>query len=344
MLTDKEVLKIKDALLSHKKPFFLFHDDPDGLASFLLFYRFVKEGRGYVVKAFPKITKDYVKRVEDYGADVLFILDIAMVDQEFIDAMKIPIYWIDHHPVLERENVNYFNPRKTVGNIPTPALCYQIVQQDLWLTVTGCIGDWYWPKELVEEFRKKYPGLLPDEINTVEQALLNSTLGKLIKAFSFNLKGTSSDVAQSIKTFTRIESPNEILKGETPRGRFLLKRYEKINSQFEALYSEAVKKKTDDKILLFTYHDDRLSLTKDVANELIAGFPDKVIVLGREKDDEYRCSLRSGKNVELAQILAKALVGIEGHGGGHEQACGAAIKKHNFERFLENMRRELENV
>ena len=199
-------------------------------------------------------------------------------------------------------------------------------------------------KELVEEFRKKYPGLLPDEINTVEQALLNSTLGKLIKAFSFNLKGTSSDVAQSIKTFTRIESPNEILKGETPRGRFLLKRYEKINSQFEALYSEAVKKKTDDKIFLFTYHDDRLSLTKNVANELIAGFPDKVIVLGREKDDEYRCSLRSGKNVELAQILAKALVGIEGHGGGHEQACGAAIKKHNFERFLENMRRELENV
>ncbi len=342
MLTDKEVAKIKDALLSYKKPFFLFHDDPDGLASFLLFYRFVKEGRGYVVKALPKITKEYAKKVEDYGADIVFILDIAMVDQEFIDAVKVPIYWIDHHPVLERENVNYFNPRKTVGNIPTPAMCYQIVQQDLWLTVTGCIGDWYWPTELVEEFRKKYPGLLPDEIKTVEQALLNSPLGKLIKLFSFNLKGTTNDVLQSIKTFTRIEGPFEILRSETPRGRFLLKRYEKINEQFEKLYSEAVKKKTDDKILLFTYQDDRLSLTKDVANELIANFPDKVIILGREKDDEYRCSLRSGKNIALDKIFAKALVGIEGYGGGHEQACGAAIKKHNFERFIENLRKEME--
>ncbi|MEK6857494.1 MAG: hypothetical protein AABX39_02810, partial [Nanoarchaeota archaeon] len=258
MLADKEVAKIKDALISHTKPFFLFHDDPDGLASFLLLYRFVKEGRGYVVKARPQITKDYVKKIEDYGADIVFILDIAMVDQEFIDAVKVPIYWIDHHPVLERENVNYFNPRKTVGNIPTPIMCYQIVQQDLWLTVTGCIGDWYWPTELVEEFRTKFPGLLPDEIKTVEQALLNSPLGKLIKLFSFNLKGTTNDVLQSIKTFTRIESPNEILKSETPRGKFLLKRYELINEQFEKLYSEAVKKKTDDKILLFTYHDDRL--------------------------------------------------------------------------------------
>lgn len=341
MLTDKEVAKIKDALISHTKPFFLFHDDPDGLASFLLFYRFIKEGRGYVVKARPQITKEYVKKIEDYGADIVFILDIAMVDQEFIDAIKVPIYWIDHHPVLERENVNYFNPRKTVGNIPTPAMCYQIVQQDLWLTVTGCIGDWYWPTELVEEFRKKFPGLLPDEIKTVEQALLNSPLGKLIKLFSFNLKGTTNDVLQSIKTFTRIESPNEILKSETPKGKFLLKRYEKINEQFEKLYSDALKKKTDDKILLFTYHDDRLSLTKDVANELIANFPDKVIILGREKDDEYRCSLRSGKNIELDKILVKALVGIEGYGGGHEQACGVAIKKHNFERFVDNLRKEL---
>ena len=80
MLADKEVAKIKDALISHTKPFFLFHDDPDGLASFLLLYRFVKEGRGYVVKARPQITKDYVKKIEDYGADIVFILDIANSD------------------------------------------------------------------------------------------------------------------------------------------------------------------------------------------------------------------------------------------------------------------------
>ena len=35
MLTPTEVAKIKEELLTCKRPLFLFHDDPDGLASFL---------------------------------------------------------------------------------------------------------------------------------------------------------------------------------------------------------------------------------------------------------------------------------------------------------------------
>ena len=341
MLHPEEVEKIKNALLSSERPFFLFHDDPDGLASFLLFYRFVQRGRGHVVKAIPRITGDYVERVKTYGADAVFILDIAIVEQEFIDSVGVPVYWIDHHQLVERKNVFYFNPRRDFGNIPTPSLCYQIVEQDLWIAVIGCIGDWYWPEKLISDFRKDYPDILPDGIEKVEDALLSSPAGKLIKVFSFIMKGKTSDVLNSIKIFTRIESPYEILRQETSRGKFLFKYYEKINSQFTNLLSQAVKRKSDDKILLFTYTSDSLSLTKDVANELIAMFSDKIIILGREKDDELRCSLRSGKNIRLDKIFEKALVGINGYGGGHEQACGAAIKKFDFDRFVDNLRKSM---
>jgi hypothetical protein len=76
MLSPKEVTQLKDALENCKHPIFFFHDDPDGLASFLLLYRKIKEGKGYCVKAFPHIKADSAAKIEEYGADAVFVLDI----------------------------------------------------------------------------------------------------------------------------------------------------------------------------------------------------------------------------------------------------------------------------
>ncbi len=338
MLTQKECETIKEELLTSRNPIYFFHDDPDGLASFILFYRFLKEGKGFVVKAFPQIKEVLVNKTIEH--DKIFVLDIAIVDQEFIDKSKKTVVWIDHHNLLERNNVLYFNPRKKDNlNVPTPALCYQVVQQDLWIAFVGCIGDWYLP-EFVDEFVKIFPDLCPQE-KTIEQFYFNSLVGKLIKIFSFNLKGDGAEVSKSIKVITRIESPYEILNQETPEGKFLYKRYEKINQHYEGLLKQALNQKPKGKLFIFTYKSDYLSLTKDLSNELLYKFPDKVVILGREKDDEVRCSFRTGLKINLNKILQKALVGIQGYGGGHEQACGGAIKKQDFQRFLDNLEREL---
>ena len=55
-----------------------------------------------------------------------------------------------------------------------------------------------------------------------------------------------------------------------------------------------------------------------------------------------KCSLRGGTPISGA--LEKALVGIEGYGGGHAQACGAVIKEQDWERFLEQFREEIKKV
>lgn len=338
MLTPEEVVKVKDHLDNCQRPFIFFHDDPDGLASFLLFYRYKKEGRGFPLKAFPRLTAQHAEKVHEYGADKVFILDIALADQEFFDALKgTPCVWIDHHAPLERHKVHYFNPRLRGDNIPTPVGCYQVVQQDLWLATIGAIGDWHLP-EFVDQFRAEFPDLLSEKITTVEEALFNSPIAPIVKLLSFNLKGATSEVMQSIKILTRIESPYDLLKGTTPPARFLIKKYERINRTYEELLKRAEKNVTKDPLLVFTYSDDTLSLTKDVANELLYRYNDKIIVLGREKDGEYRCSLRSGPKTILLPIVEKALVGIQGYGGGHEHAVGAGIKKDDFARFLDNVR------
>lgn len=342
MLSDKQLKQIKDELTHCKRPIFFFHDDPDGLCSFLLLYRQIHEGKGVVIKTKPNIGEMFSRKVEEYGADKVFVLDVAMVEQGFIDAVKIPVVWIDHHDPLERQNVKYFNPRLNGENIPPSYICYRAVKKDLWIAMIGCIGDWYMP-DFKDEFCDKYPDLLDKKVKRPEIALFNSKLGELIKIISFNLKGKTQDVMKSAKILTRIETPYEILDRTTPRGAFIYKRYEKVKSVYDELLKKALEKETNEKILLFSYTEDKLSLTKELSNELIYRFPKKVIIIAREKSGEMKCSLRSGEGIELPPILEKALTGVEGYGGGHEHACGAVIKKEDFKQFLENLNREIKS-
>ena len=234
-LTEKQYEDIRRELDECKNPLFFFDDDPDGLSAFLLLYRYKKEGHGVVVKTHPKLDIRSIQKVHEYGPDKIFVLDVALVEQEFIDNTKTPVIWVDHHGPYERRNVKYYNPRiaKKEDNVPTTCMCYNVVKQDLWIAMVGCTADYYMP-DFFSEFRKEYPDLIGDEKN-VDDIYFNTKLGELIKAFSFILKGKTSDVVKYIKTLTRIESPYEILNQETARGKFIFKKYEKVNKMYENL-------------------------------------------------------------------------------------------------------------
>ena len=341
MLTNKQLQQIKEELDNSQNPLFFFDDDPDGLCAFLLFYRYKKEGHGFVVKTHPKLDARSAPKIEQYDADKVFVLDVAKLEQDFIDASKVPVIWVDHHGPYERNNVKYFNPRiiKKDANIPTTYLCYKVVEQDLWIAMVGCIADYYLP-DFLDEFNKKYPDLLNDK-KTVGDLYFKSKVGTLIKIFSFSLKGKTSDVMKNIKILTRIESPYEILNQETAKGKFIFQRYEKINKLYIDLLDSAVKTAGKEKLLVFIYSEDKMSFTGDLANELLYRFPDRIIMVGRKKDDDIRISLRS-KNILLPPILEKSLVGLEGYGGGHEYACGANVKESHFKEFIERIKNNMD--
>ena len=52
-------------------------------------------------------------------------------------------------------------------------------------------------------------------------------------------------------------------------------------------------------------------------------------------------SLRA-QNINISEKLQKALIGINGYGGGHEHACGACVKKYDYPRFLNNLKKEID--
>lgn len=339
-LSKAQIQQIRDNLDNCKNPLFFFDDDQDGLCSFLQLYRYKKEGKGIIVKTTPKLGTFFVGKVQEYSPDKVFILDLAVVEQDFLDEMKVPVIWIDHHGPFERSNVKYFNPRISnwEDNHPTSYMCYQVAQQDLWIAAIGCVADWFMPPFL-DEFKKEFPDLIEKPYKSPGDIIYNSKLGHLIRIFSFVLKGRTNDVLKCIKILARIESPYEILNQETAQGKFIYKRYEQVNKLYEPLLDDVLKtaEKAKDNFVVFNYKDDKTSFTSDLSNEAIYRYPDKIILIAREKNDEMKCSLRSSKII-LPVLIEKALAGLEGYGGGHEHACGLNVKTHHFEEFVKRFK------
>ncbi|MBI1968901.1 hypothetical protein HYS49_03245, partial [Candidatus Woesearchaeota archaeon] len=239
------------------------------------------------------------------------------------------------------KNVQYFNPRlKDPGiYIPTSRMAYQISNrpEDLWIAAVGCFGDYHLP-DFLPEFLQRYPQLLPKEM-PLPEILYQTPVGKLVRIFSFLLKGKTTEVHKCIKILTRIASPDEILQQSTPAGKYLFQRFEQINQRYEPLIERARQQAAKSKVLLFHYQEDEWSFTADLANELASAYPKKVIIIAREKGGEMKCSLRA--QFPILPALEKALVGIDGFGGGHPNACGAVIKKPDWERFLQIFKDEV---
>ena len=341
-LTKKEIETIQHELETAKDPLYFFHDDPDGLCSFLLFYRRIKEGKGIVVKTRPNIDSKFIHKVQEYSPDKIFVLDIASMEQEFVDSVKRPIIWLDHHGTQQINGVKYFNPRKhdQENNVPVSSMCYDVVLQDLWIAMIGAVGDWTLP-HFTDQFRKEYPDLLPEGITRPEDALFASPLGTLVRIFSFILKGTTRDAMKYVKVLTRISDPHEILEKKSAQGNYIYKRYELINKPYQALLSDIKKDVGEEKIIIYTYPESKMSFTGDVTNELLYLYPDKIILVGRESSGQMKCSIRSPKNLPILSALQTTLLDFNGYGGGHENACGAVLEKEDFKAFLDQFKENL---
>ena len=61
-LLSEQIREFKKELRDSLRPLFFFDDDPDGVCSFLLFYRFIKDGKGIIIKQ-SEVTGDFVRKI-----------------------------------------------------------------------------------------------------------------------------------------------------------------------------------------------------------------------------------------------------------------------------------------
>ena len=333
--------QVREELQLCKRPLFLFDDDADGLASFLLLYKHINEGKGMPVKHAGGVDETFLRKVKEYEPDKVFILDIPNVSQGFLDEVKVPVIWIDHHPPQKRSKVIYYNPllEDPDTHKPTSWICYEIVKENLWIAMTGINGDWTFPEKLASQFRQEFAELLPEEVSSPDEALFTTQVGLLAKIFNFVLKGNQSSFRKCIAVLTRINDPYEILNRTTPQGTFIYKKFEEMNKTYTDLW-ESAKKNVDESLIVFSYKGE-LSFTSELSNELLFRNPGKVIIVAREKSGHMRSSLRSPKGISIRDALNKIMPVFNARGGGHENACGTSIEVVVWQDFISEMKREL---
>ena len=339
MLLKEQIEEFRDYLKKAENPLFLFDDDPDGTSSYLLLRKYINKGKGVMVKAKPVVGEEYLRKVQENSPDLIVILDMPMVDQEFIDKVNVPIIWLDHHQPVKRKGVHYYNPRMNPpeDNNPTTYYSYKISEeQNTWIAAVGCFADWYYP-DFVNKIYSLYPGLIPkNESKKPEEVLFGSRLGDLIRTISFLLKGSITEVNNSINVLSRIESPFEILDQTTSRGKYLYKKVDGLRKEYNLVLDKALKTKERDDILVVEHPKTRHSFVSELSTEL-SYRTRKTLIVTREDKDRMKMSIRS-TDTHLPKLLNEALVGLDGYGGGHELACGANVKLDHFPEFLERFK------
>ena len=338
MLTRKQIKEIKEHLGNSQSPVFFFDNDLDGLCSFLLLQRFLGRGKGVQIKSFPCLTGEYFRKVNELNADYIFILDKPLVSAEFLENARqfnIPVVWIDHHDINRKEIsefVNYYNPllNKNKTNEPVTALCYEVTErkEDLWIAVIGCIFDRFIPG-FYKEFREKYPDLSVDSKDAFA-IFYESRIGMMARVLNFALKDRVTNVVGVLKFLMKIKSPYE-LSDESGENFAIYRRFNQINPKYKKLLQEAVSTgRNSGKLLFFQFSWD-LSISADLANELIYKFPEKIVVVAYIRGMKANISVRGKKIKERVLNVIKNLENATG--GGHEDAVGAKINTDDLEKF-----------
>jgi len=334
MLTKEQIKEVREHLESSQNPVFFFDNDLDGLCSYLLCRRFLGRGKGVAIKSFPELDETYTRKIREFNPDKIFVLDKPLVSEGFLNYCKernIPVVWIDHHSVPKPKGVDYYNPllNKKPSAEPVSYLIWQVVQRDDWVSLLGCIYDWYLP-DFVKDFSNKYPGLI-NKTNDPGVIRFKSEFGKLVLKLTFAMKDSTTNVMKMIRLLIDAQTPYEILSGEK-KYEYMLRRASNINRKYEKLLGKALRQEHG-KIIFFQYGGD-MSITGELCNALVFNYPKKMVVVAFAKGEKVNISLRGGKK-DIREILSKVFEKIEGTGGGHPQACGASIKLKDLGKFKE---------
>jgi single-stranded DNA-specific DHH superfamily exonuclease len=345
MINRNEIKEIRNFLEASQNPLFFFDNDADGLCSFLIFKRAINRGYGIPIKSYPELSLQYVRRINEFNPDYVFILDKAEVSKDFINEItqrNIPIVWIDHHPTKTKEEfvrkTNYYNSGK--NQEPVTYIAQKIFnrKEDLILAMIGCVSDVYMP-DFSEKFSEEYPELFNSSL-PVFDALHTTEIGKFSKMFNFGLMNTTTNVIKMIRYLEKIKGPYDIIEENNYTKEFH-KRYQELNTELNKLVKKANKSLNEKSKILFFSYEGLTSMSAILSNQLYFENKDKIIIVAYKKPDKINLSIRGKSALKITELITEKIEGSTG--GGHEEATGAMIPTIEYDNFKKILK-EIEQI
>ncbi len=344
MIKKDEINEIRNLLEASQNPLFFFDNDADGLCSFLILKRCINRGHGVPIKSYPNLSLQYIRRINEFNPDSVFILDKAEVSADFINEISnrnIPITWIDHHPTQTPEEIlrktNYFNSGESCEPVTYIAQKIFNRQEDLVLALIGCISDVYMP-DFAYKISKIYPELFDNNVSAFN-SLHTSEFGKFVKMLNFGLMNTTTNVIKMMKFLENINNPYDLLE-ENNQTRDFHKRYNELNTELNKLVNKANKIDKNSKVIFFSY-SGQVSMSAILSNQLFFENNNKIIIVAHKKPEKINLSIRGKGALKITNIITEKIEGASG--GGHEEATGAMIPITKYEE-LKKLIYDLEQI
>ena len=86
MLTQEQMQRFREHLETTINPVFFFDNDVDGLSAFLILRKYCGKGRGVAIKSYPSLGQQYIRKLDEFHPDKIFVLDKNSISKEFINA------------------------------------------------------------------------------------------------------------------------------------------------------------------------------------------------------------------------------------------------------------------
>lgn len=346
MLSDAQIMEIREHLERAVNPIFFYDNDADGFFSHVLLRRFAGKGKGVAVRSHPDIDVGYTRKVHELKGDCVFVLDRPHLGKAFVEEIKqlnLPIIWIDHHDTIVEdygyENLFAYNPLRGEEKSAEPVtyMSYKITgrKEDLWIAVMGCIADHYLP-DFTEEFGERHPEFWGKNVKEPFDVYYSTGIGRLAQAIAFGLKDSITHVVQLQNFMVACKSPSDMY-AELESSSAFGKKYREVKEKYDGIINKA-KESVEEDIVFFVY-GGTMSMSSEIANHLSYTYPNKIIVAAYTQGVMSNISIR-GDNVK--GIIDKLFKDFENSsGGGHRDAVGCRLRTEDLERFKSEILREL---
>lgn len=342
--------------LSQKDKIALVHDlDPDGISSGVITAHAVQFLRGKKIdlRIHQKpgeiaLTEKTIKLLLQKKITKLITTDKA-VEQDLLLLKKAAqicdILIIDHHKIYSTElpsNVLLMKPQILLSPLDPSRYCTAKLAYDLWSrhvnlspiawkACPGIIGDiayvqW---KSFVDEQLKKINGKITKDP-------FHNIFGKMAEMFSQTECYDYRKVGIIFNTLWKAKNPNDVLKSN-------LKKYSTIVQKEIDYYMRHAKKLAvfyPKKQLIIYEIKPKYNIKSNLSTVLSMIYPNSTLILASldKQKKNYTLSLRrQDQKIKMNELIEKALIGLQGSGGGHIPAAGGRVARKDFEKFKENV-------
>jgi len=137
-------------------------------------------------------------------------------------------------------------------------------------------------------------------------------------------------------TLWKAKNPNDVLKSN-------LKKYSTIVQKEIDYYMRHAKKLAvfyPKKQLIIYEIKPKYNIKSNLSTVLSMIYPNSTLILASldKQKKNYTLSLRrQDQKIKMNELIEKALIGLQGSGGGHIPAAGGRVARKDFEKFKENV-------